>query len=178
MTPAEISTVILSAFAFIVSVVALVWQLVRSRWERPVVVVGGSFSSQGSSQSPIPRISLRIDVTNVGERAVSIVAVGWIMSADEQSVQYIGLDEREESAFPMRLDAHDSKTWTIPRGPASAVKQVGLPYARVVQRPTWRERRRGVLPERTIIGELGSHIAPDATLARERFTGSGKKPVA
>jgi hypothetical protein len=154
------STVV-SVIALVVSLGSLAWQLTREQWERPVVIVGGIRGSHNGSSKTEPHWQYRIDVTNVGERAVTLIEAGLISDRRDNGYLITGLSGEEVAEFPIRLEPHDSRSWTIPGGPTSQTSGEYEPWVKVVQRPTWRERRRGTLPERTIIGRLFGSWGPE-----------------
>ncbi len=71
-------SLIVSIVALVLSASTVVWHLIRDHWERPVVVISGTQGSHtavtdmttGEGES---RFEYRIDVTNVGERAVTLI---------------------------------------------------------------------------------------------------------
>jgi len=145
--------------ALAVSLGSLVWQLTREQWDRPVVIVGGIRVSNGSSGEE-SRWQYRIDVTNVGERPVTLIEAGMMTETDD-GFQTVGLLAEEVGEFPVRLEPHDSRSWTINAGLTKHPQPNYKPWVKVVQRPTWRARRRGTLPERTILGEWFGSYGPE-----------------
>jgi hypothetical protein len=131
---------IISLIALLVSLFALGWQLSRSRWERPVLVVVGTIASRSRSADAGAAVTMeyRITVTNVGERAVTVLSAGWVIErmANGSGSMHITGKDREQP------------------GPRS--NPVDEPYVVVVQRPTWREKRSDVGPTRTVYGKVGS----------------------
>jgi hypothetical protein len=155
---------ILSVVAVAISLFSLGWQIARSKWERPVVVVGGlqmQIASGGKGGEPIKidRVEYHVDVSNIGERPVTVTDAGWITShGGPGTVGYTGLTDKVRATLPLRLEPHDSHTFIL--NGAAGHNAVDIPFVKVVQRPTWWEKRRGVLPSRTIVGTLGSDFAP------------------
>lgn len=170
-------SLVVSIIALVLSAGTVAWQLVREQWERPVVVVSGTQGSYtsvtdmatGDGES---RWEYRIDVTNVGERAVTLIQVGLMTPRDETEDSYttVGLLREEAEKFPIRLEPHDSRSWTVDGGPTRYKRGAYEPFVRLVQRPTWRERRGGILPERTIFGDWFGSYGPDrsGTVGRPR----------
>ena len=158
---------IVAIIALVVSVGSVVWQLARERWDRPHVIVGGIRGSNGSTGDE-SRWEYRIDVTNVGERPVTLIEAGMLVGTDD-GFQYVGLLGEEVAEFPIRLEPYDSRSWTIDMGPTKYPKPEYKPWVKVVQRPTWRQRRRGTLPQRTIFGDwFGSYgPEPSGTMSRK-----------
>jgi hypothetical protein len=161
---------IVSIIALVVSLGTLGWQITRERWERPVVSVGGMIGSRDDSQARGAHHEYRIDVTNVGERAVTLIQAGVITNREVGSFIIHGLSQEEVAEFPIRLEPHDSRSWTILGGPVSRPSSEYEPWVKVVQRPAWWERRRGTLPERTIIGRLYGSLGARAKRHPEEQT--------
>jgi len=162
-----IATVI-SIVALLASLFSLGWQLVRARWERPVVVVRGQTVSRTrqaltvytGDEKPRPKKlewALTTTIVNVGERAVTVVGWGWAygsISSKDVAITTIKARGSQIPDFPLRLEPHDSRTWTIAH-PMEGTNLRGTnvtPFAIVVQRPTSRELRRGVSAERRVFG--------------------------
>jgi hypothetical protein len=158
-----VSTVI-AIIALLASLFSLGWQLARARWERPVVVVRGVIVSHERQVPQIVHAGLpgdgamesvivyRMTVVNVGERAVTVVGWGWLTF--DRTVDLTATAEGIPD-FPFRLEPHDSRTWALVMpsvGTSPIPEQKAEPYARVVQRPTRRELRRGVSAERKVYG--------------------------
>lgn len=148
------STVV-SSFALLVSLYALGWQLSRARWERPVVVVNG-VASETESEGQERRKEYRVNVTNVGERPVTILGAGWITGLANDSVESLELPQADKVSLPARLEGHDSRSWVIVRPMCEQPHEIEGPYVLIVQRPTWREARAGAPTIRTIHGAVGT----------------------
>jgi hypothetical protein len=89
----------------------------------------------------------------LGERAVTVTDVGWYTLRTKQQRQTL---RPTDAVLPMRLEPHDSRTWTISASATSARRHtINEPFVTSVQRPTWRERRKGIEAEREIIGKPG-----------------------
>lgn len=76
MTTADVWTIAIAGAAFALSVVNLVWQVVRTRYERPVlhVMAGATCTGAGDGSSSLawePWVS----VTNVGEKPVTLTSL-------------------------------------------------------------------------------------------------------
>ena len=155
MTP----SVAISIVALALSLFSVSWQVARARWERPVVVVSGVALARSvrGIETPVRRI----DATNVGERPVTVIAAGWILHAGKDG-QGSGWSGVPDDGFPLRLEPYETKSWAIPGGAMATVgpRNLGLPFVRVVRRPTWWGKRRGLPAERTIVGHLGAYFAP------------------
>lgn len=152
---------LISLLAVVISLVALSLQLVRTYWERPYVFVGGTAGSHQNSQMTESHWEYRIDVTNIGERAVTLIDVGLISDRRPDGHLTHGLSAQELEEFPLRLEPHDSRSWTIPGGPSRFGSREREPWVKIVRRPNWIERRRQTLPERTIVGRLFGSIGPE-----------------
>jgi hypothetical protein len=111
------------------------------------------------------RWEYRIDVTNIGERAVSLIQVGIMSQRNDLDSSYttIGLRHEEVEEFPIRLEPHDSRSWTIDGGSYTPSRAEYEPFAQLVQRPTWRERRHGISPARTVFGDWFGSYGPERT---------------
>lgn len=174
-------SLIVSIVALVLSASTVVWHLIRDHWERPVVVISGTQGSHtavtdmttGEGES---RFEYRIDVTNVGERAVTLIEVGMMADIEDGAYQTVGLLGEEVAAFPIRLEPHDSRSWKIDGGPSKYERQQYEPFVRLVQRPTWRERQRGVLPERTIFGDWFGSYGPERSGVVARKPRSKSRP--
>jgi len=153
---------VVSFLAVAISLVALGLQLVRTFWERPYVFVGGIAGSHSVSVTAPPVWECRIDVTNVGERAVTLIEVGLVVDRKPGSNVSWGLTGDEVADFPMRLEPHDSRSWLITGdGPIPAAIGSFVPWVKIVQRPNWLQRRHETLPERTIQGRLFGSVGPE-----------------
>lgn len=152
---------IVSLLAVAISLVALSLQFVRTFWERPYVFVGGLAGSHRDSQMTESHWEYRIDVTNVGERAVTLIEVGLLSERRPDGYMTHGLSAQELEDFPLRLEPHDSRSWTIPGGPTRSGSREAEPWVKIVRRPSWIERRRRTLPERTIVGRLFGSMGPE-----------------
>lgn len=130
----------LSVLAVSISLVSLLSQLVRSRWERPVVVVTGEVVAHGSRlelpsgavEEQAPFWEFTLVAANVGERAVTITKLSWRRGAGRYSML---VAHESQSAF--RLEPHDSHTWTLTRE-TSMYWLLGAdvyPCAAIVKRP-------------------------------------------
>lgn len=158
MTPAEITTVILSSIAIVISIINFIWNVVRARRKRPEVTVTGDarFAVDGAKPAD-PYWSLSVNVANTGGRAASVLGASWLING----IHYGTGDE-----FPMRLEPHDSKQWNV-QMPVGGTKLEGMtcrPAVRVVQRPTYFERRQGISTERYIFGPPGRIVSPPASV--------------
>jgi len=142
--------------AFILAVVSLIWQMRRSWWEKPVLIVSGTQRALGSD-TKVSDHELKMVVTNVGERPVTLLDFGWYYGAGTHSNNI----ERPEVSvtFPRRLDPHDfvelagtidaESAWNYVNQPLMVADhdrnlyQGTRPFVLVVRRPTRRELKRG-----------------------------------
>lgn len=152
MDAVDVVTIVFSGVALIASLFTVGWTLVQSRWERPVVVVTGREGHLTNDEHGT-RWFCSVDVVNVGERAVTVTDVGWYTLRREDGHDAL---RPTKAGLPIRLEPHDSRTWTTYSSVAAAQRHtVNEPFVVVVQRPTWRERRNGVEAEREILGKTG-----------------------
>lgn len=156
MTAAEILTTIISSIALLAALFSVIWPVVRSRWEKPVVVVtGGDGTWQAHPEAA--QWMCRIDVVNVGERAVTVTGVGWytLLEGDTKRGHVVQPDTGSKGPdLPYRLDAHDFASWTIYRALASSSpSDAKVPWATVVQRRSRRQLRIGVRAEEEVRGD-------------------------
>jgi hypothetical protein len=152
MSTSELVSSILSGVAVAISVVALLWQVVRSRWERPVVVVRGEIRAMypiDDIESGIERYDLIVSVFNVGEKPATIIEWGWLLEFEEgeptQEHDHIG---------PRRIEPHDhfSTEYSQPVG-LTWPDDLVIPFARVVRRPRWRRLNRDGSTVQEVRGE-------------------------
>ena len=129
---------IVSVIALVVSLGTLAWQITRDRWERPVVSVGGTKGSYQDFQTREPQWRYRLDVTNVGERAVTLIEAGLITNLGGAREDYVtvGLAEEKIAEFPIRLEPHDARTMDNGGRPCAEKNRLASiePWIRIVQR--------------------------------------------
>lgn len=152
---------VIAAVALLVAIVSLGWQFVRSRWDRPIVIVDGEIREMwgGEEDEDVVAHEMHLNMVNVGEKPATVILAGWALDPDPEFES-----DKDETLGPWRIDAHDhvelvdnrNMSWPWPSNTA-------VPYVRVVLRPTWWERRRGVQP----IHEVRGHPV-DVTYIRNR----------
>lgn len=161
---ASLLNLVLSGLAVLVATVALTWTVIRSRWERPVVIVTGR-----SRIVPVPgapdtrrRFELSVTAANIGEKPVTVLDVAWAwVSSHGTDMSSIGLQDDSGPDVPVRLEPHDSKTWLIYAPVDGMTMGDAHPRVEVVQRTTWRERRANTKPVRQVHGVLRSLSEPN-----------------
>lgn len=104
---------VIAGAALALSAVSLAWQLMRVRWERPVVVVRGGWVSQQNAGGPASWV-LSVSVTNVGERAVTVDEPAWIIRRRfARPWTMFGSEDLQGPALPHRLEPFDVQRWTF-----------------------------------------------------------------
>jgi hypothetical protein len=152
MSAHDIFTTVTAAVALVVSCLTLGRQAWRDRRDRAEVSVSG-----GSAFWPLEKPGLYwkcwVTVTNVGQRAVTVMGAVWHCDIpDGSSIQLMA--RNAEQPFPFRMEPNDSRTWFVKvdaQGRAM-VDVIGKPGVQLVQRPTRRESKRGVRAERFVYG--------------------------
>lgn len=167
--PGAFWTLVVAVIALVLSVVTLVWQINRAWWERPVIVMSRHqhpYNWEGDSKNAIHELTLK--VSNVGDRAVTIVDFGWYYGDGTHDPDIERPDV--EAKFPLRLEPHDivdlsgsipaAGAWANANGPVivndprryGPARPGAKPFVTIVQRPArWRLRRAEA--ERVIYGE-------------------------
>ncbi|WP_433718638.1 hypothetical protein [Microbacterium laevaniformans] len=150
-SPVDWSTLV-AVLALVLSVVSLGWQIIRSWWERPVLLVRGTLRSWSPTDQELGW-KAELVITNVGERPVTITDAGWWYSTGTHEEDI----ERADGGhvFPSRLEPHDQlrlsgflpeeSSWLYPNGGIfvkdwdGADTRAARPYVEVVRRPLrWR----------------------------------------
>ena len=157
---------VIAVLALLAAAFSIVWQVVRARWEKPVVVVTGRVNRHWNRKHR-EQVLLTITITNVGEKPVTLMAAGWELTdhkkGDPGVTGFSNWSMKDRSEFPRRLEPHDfievpSKHDFVPMVAGRTMR----PHVEVVRRPTWREVRRGIGAVRQISGNEIS--APEAPL--------------
>lgn len=147
------TSLIVSFIAVGVSLFTLGWQLVRSYWERPVVVVTGLRVTRnaGSGNQHVYRIT----AANVGERAVTLTAAGWRIGSSRDphsgSADVIPFDE-----FPVRIEPYDTWVREFDEPWRPAPFRLDIPYVQIVRRP----RPWSAQTHRTVYGKIDPKLTP------------------
>jgi hypothetical protein len=139
----DVVTTVLSSTAIVVSALSIGWQYVRSRFDRPRLHLMGGTTRKGPPNAAADW-SFKIEVSNYGERPVTIVDAYWDIGP--QLGAGMRLKPTEGPKLPLRLDAYDLVTWDIGPIPVGMVEGLreAQPWIEVVDRPTWKQRRRGL----------------------------------
>ncbi|MEV8262840.1 hypothetical protein [Microbacterium sp. NPDC077057] len=163
MTPAEIVTTVLSGLAFVMSVVALGWQIRQAKADRPWVhvtgVVGCTVMQNDYSTACW---SFDISVANTGSEAITIDEVCWIIEMQHGGTVRVKSSVVTEH-MPIRLEGKDSRSWTYEISLQGSWWDglTGRPSAVIVQRPSrWRKSSQSV--QRTLLGRPQVLLIPEA----------------
>jgi hypothetical protein len=126
----------LAVFGFILSVIALTWNVVRDILRSPRIHVEverlmGIAVSPGSEQPPQPRSdTFRVTVHNLGSEPVTVVKIGlcdkdgkksYVDHRHDSLVEYFASGPR--SSLPLRIEGRDPLSWGFPE---EALKEI--PY--------------------------------------------------
>lgn len=104
---------VIAGAALALSVVSLIWQVLRWRWERPVVVVRGSWNSTRLRDGP-DKWHMSVTATNVGERPVTVDLPAWVIRRRfARPWTMVGTEELEGPTLPFRLEPFDVQRWTF-----------------------------------------------------------------
>lgn len=120
MTTADVWTIAMAGAALALSVVSLVWQVVRARYERPVLHVMAGATCTGTGDGSL---SLAwepwVSVTNVGEKPVTLTSL--LFKIEAKSSELDGdmtwvwdappTAAKDSPAVPMRLEGYDHAIW-------------------------------------------------------------------
>jgi len=144
---------VISGVALVVAIGTTLWQVSRSRFERPIVDVYAQatrFEAQGH-----PKWVMHAVVSNVGERPVTLLGVDWVVSQRRRDVLVrSGQLEPSSVTLPYRLEPYDSVpvAMTFLNMADLQADMTLRASALTVQRTTWWQRRRGRGSRRHVLG--------------------------
>lgn len=166
-----------STISLLVSLGTLGWTMSRAVRDQPRIMVRGDwlFASQGF---PMTRSNsaweLTVQATNDGDKPVTLTYVGWLLMlpmgdvlvscrpshiggrpGEEAEMTFPPTEPEEDWAFPRRLEAHDTRTWTI-RIPMDAARWEGVaavPIARFAKRRGLFDKSNHDLHYKQVVGE-------------------------
>lgn len=135
-----------STISLFVSLGTLGWTMSRAVRDQPRVMVRGDWS-YATSKLPMTRGNsaweLTVQATNDGDKPVTLTYVGWLLMlpkgdvlvscrpshvgrpGEEAEMFFPPTDPDEDWGFPLRLEAHDTRTWMI-RIPMDAARWEGV----------------------------------------------------
>lgn len=145
---------VVSTLAFLLAGTSLIWQYHRSLLEKPKLTIEGGYAVTGLSSDPKnPKWAFNITVANTGHKTASVKDIGW--QIERKPGGLLAIRGELVPTVPMRLEGLDSQDWEILCNMQGTLWKGlrGRPYAVVVARPTKREAKKGIGPERTIVGD-------------------------
>jgi hypothetical protein len=133
---------VIAALSLVLAVISLLWQFVRSRFDKPkIVLIGGAPRSTGILLTN--EVKFDAIVINVGGRPVTVTGVRWEIGRGIDQMDELPWHEQPYMdagpTLPFRLEPYDSHTWAIwPKGTDDGYWNVHA-LVDVVHRPSWLE---------------------------------------
>lgn len=149
-----------STAAFGLAAVSLAWQIARARRDQPRAALDGAWSlapgrdDYGDPTSEPGAWVFDVNMSNVGDRALTVTEVHWELEIPSGGVQKITSRVRG-GPIPRRLDAHDHETWQIGQDldGTSWHGRRARPAATIIRRHGLIQRWLGAKPETPISGQ-------------------------
>jgi hypothetical protein len=148
-----------STAAFGLATVSLGWQVARSRWDQPRLTVSGAWSLEsgldryGDPTSDPDTWVLDVNMSNIGERAVTVTEVYWQLESPASGVNRL-TSSRVSGPVPRRLEPHDHEAWQIRLDLHGTLwnGRRARPAATIIRRHGFIQRRHGAEPETPVYG--------------------------